>query len=242
MIHIILWILEIIGICLLVLLGLALCLVLLALFVPIRYEICGAYEREKNTKEFQVRFRWFVYLISGQANYNDGNFDTKIRILGFPLRIRQGKKKEPEHKTTKKGRKKTYTFRGICDKIKEIRAKKDCVTTFLSDTEHQKAFRLLKKVCLRLVRYLRPKKLEGSLHFGFEDPYLTGKLLAYMSMLYPWYGDDIEIQPDFEQAVFSGKGSCKGFVQGISLLVFLARLFMNESVMKTYKDIKRLGL
>lgn len=246
MIHTILFITKIIGICLLAILSLAIILILFVLFIPIRYEIYGAYNKEKSIKDFKARFHWFFYLISGQAKYHDGDFRAEIKVFGFKLKKPCKKQKAPTKKTTKKaekkGGKKKYTFRGICDKIKKIRTKKDTVITFLSDSAHKKAFQILKKELMHVLRYLRPKKLEGSLCFGFEDPYLTGKLLAILSVLYPWYGDSVMIQPDFENEVFECNLGAKGSIRGINLLVFLLRVFINESVMKTYKDIKRLGL
>lgn len=246
MIHTILFIMKIIGICLLTILSLAIILILLALFVPIRYEVNGAYDKEQNIKNFKASFHWFFYLISGQANYYGGDFRAEIKVFGFKLKRLCKKQKTPtkktEKKARKKGEKKKYTFREICDKIEKIRTKKDTVITFLRDSAHKKALEILKKELMHILRYLRPKKLEGSLHFGFEDPYLTGELLAVLSVLYPWYGDNVTIQPDFENQVFECNLAAKGSIRGINLLVFLLRIFINESVMKTYKDIKRLGL
>lgn len=242
MIHTILLIMKIIGICLLVILSLAIILTILVLFVPVRYEVHGTYDKEKDIKNYKACFHWFFCLISGQANYHDGVLNAGIRILWFKIKEPKNRKQEASANTTKKGKKKKYTFHEICAKIKEIQTKKDTVIVFLNDSAHKRALKVVKKELMLILRYLRPKKLEGSLHFGFEDPYLTGKLLAVLSVLYPWYGDSVVVQPDFENQVFECNLDAKGSIRGICLLVFLLRIFINESVMKTYKDMKRLGL
>ena len=63
---------------------------------------------------------------------------------------------------------------------------------------------------VRLLKFLRPKKLTGNLHFGFEDPSVTGKVLAVLGALYPFYGEHIRINPDFENEIFEGDVLVKG--------------------------------
>lgn len=98
---VILLILKIIGILLLALLGLLLFVILLVLFVPVRYRITGEVEDEISV---HLSVTWLLHLITWRGAYEQGEFDSGLRIFGIRLK---GKKKsaldesdeegEPEH-------------------------------------------------------------------------------------------------------------------------------------------------
>ena len=81
MLPIILFILKLLGILVLILLGLVLGVLLLILFVPVRYRIEGSYyERLKG----KVRVTWLLHIVSVTAAYED-EFSILIRLFGFRL-------------------------------------------------------------------------------------------------------------------------------------------------------------
>ena len=131
-----------------------------------------------------------------------------------------------------------YTYRKICDKIKILLEKKENVIEFLSDTVHQAAWERLKKEVQRILHFLRPKKLKGSVCFGLDDPYNTGRVLALLSMFYPFYGEHIEIHPDFERKILKGEVLVKGHLCGIYAVIPLWNLFWDKQVRTTYQHIK----
>lgn len=148
------------------------------------------------------------------------------------------KQKQREKKRASLFQKIKYTYQKICDKIKILLEKKEKVIEFLSNTVHRAAWERLKKEIRRILHFLRPKKLEGSICFGLEDPYNTGRILAFLSMLYPFYGEHIEIQPDFEHRVLKGELSLKGHLCGIYAVIPLWNLFWDKQVRATYQHIK----
>ena len=89
------------------------------------------------------------------------------------------------------------TFKDICDKIKVVLEKKEKLTGFIKDEVHVKAYQKTKKSLLILLKRLKPKTTEIRARFGFEDPYLTGQVLAGLSVIYPIIGGVTEIYPDF---------------------------------------------
>lgn len=130
----------------------------------------------------------------------------------------------------------------LCDKIKEISDKKDLVSGFISSETHQRALGKLKKEGFRLVRQLCPEKLDLELEYGFGDPGLTGRMLALISMIYPYLGGNIDITPDFQNVKLNGKCLVKGRIS-IYIFVFAAvRLLLSKDIRQTYKDIKQGGL
>ncbi len=260
MLHIVLLILKILGIILAIILGIVLFLLGIGLFVPIRYRIDSDLER----KDIGIRFHWFFHLLSGYANYKENKFSWKIR-LGWKLWKGQEEESDIENEThmvsksedktetktqqkqkktkakKKEKRKKKYTFQKICDKIKAIIEKKTQLQEFIQDTKHRQSLSIVKNEVFRLWRVLRPRTVETKIHFGFEDPYLTGIVLAVLSMLYPWYGDSMEIRPDFEDRVFEGTLYMKGRLHLIWAVVIIYKLYFNENVMNSYRVLKELG-
>ena len=128
----------------------------------------------------------------------------------------------------------------ISDKIKEIKNLKDKIVGFLTAENHKKAFQKLLKELLRLLKKLKPKKLKANVEFGFEDPYKTGSILAYLSMLYPFYGDNINIVPDFTEQVLKGDIFIKGYIR-ISYMVSMGiRLILDRNIRFSIKDVMKL--
>lgn len=135
-----------------------------------------------------------------------------------------------------------YTFQKICDKIKLLLHYKEQVTEFFGDSIHQSAFSRIKKESLLLLRFLKPKRLRADIHYGFEDPYYTGKVLAVLAMLYPVYGESLSIYPDFEKKRLEGSVSVKGKISGIYAVIIAWHLFFDKNIRETYKHIKAFKL
>lgn len=134
------------------------------------------------------------------------------------------------------------TFQKFCDKIKLVSEKKDKVTAFLQDEQHKKAFSQVKKGAFRLLHRWKPKKINGTVLYGFEDPYHTGKALAGLAMVYPFIGEHVEIIPDFEHKVLKGKLYIKGHIRASHLAALAVRLILSKAVRTTYKDIRNFKL
>ena len=134
------------------------------------------------------------------------------------------------------------TYHKFCDKINEITEKKDKISDFLTDETHKNAFLKLKNEAFHLLKKLKPKKIQGEITFGFEDPSLTGKLLAWISMIYPWIGEHTDITPDFEHRTLSGDLSIRGRLYVITPVVTAIRLILSKAVRRSFKDIRNFKL
>lgn len=134
------------------------------------------------------------------------------------------------------------TYHKFCDKINEITEKKDKITDFLTDETHKNAFLKLKNEAFHLLKKLKPKKIQGEITFGFEDPSLTGRLLAWISMIYPWIGEHTDITPDFEHRTLSGDLSIRGRLYVITPVVTAIRLILSKAVRRSFKDIRNFKL
>ncbi len=90
MLHILLMILKWIGILLLSVLGFVLLLILLVLFVPVRYRIRGSYEE---TPEAKITVSWLFHILHAKVRYQDTLF-WQLRIFGIPIKASGRPKKE----------------------------------------------------------------------------------------------------------------------------------------------------
>ena len=134
------------------------------------------------------------------------------------------------------------TYHKFCDKINEITEKKDKISDFLTDETHKNAFLKLKNEAFHLLKKLKPKKIQGEIIFGFEDPSLTGRFLAWISMIYPWIGEHTDITPDFEHRTLSGDLSIRGRLYVITPVVIAIRLILSKAVRRSFKDIRNFKL
>lgn len=130
------------------------------------------------------------------------------------------------------------TLKRFCDKIKTLEEKKDKLAGFIQDEKHQKAFGKLKREMIKLLRRIKPRKFFMRVHFGFEDPYTTGRVLAGLSVLYPFLGGHVEIIPDFEKKVFVGKIGVRGRIYAFHIAALLWNLVWSKDVRRTYRDLK----
>ena len=141
-------------------------------------------------------------------------------------------------------RKIKYTFVKICGKIKGIAKNisdtKDAIQIFLNDEVHRSAFRKVKKELIWMKRLLKPNIFRVRLNYGFEDPCLTGQVLGLLGMVYPFVGDNMEIEPDFEQKVLQGNIHIKGRIRMIHLAVFGVKLFIHKETRKTIMEIRNM--
>ena len=133
-----------------------------------------------------------------------------------------------------------YTFRKICDTIEQISDLKEWAEAFLTNEDHKRAFSKALKSLKKLLISLKPGRLKGKVRYGFEDPYYTGKVLAALSVLYPWYGEAFEICPEFEQACIVGRAFVKGKIRVSYFVRAGLGLLLNKSVRRTYKDVKNI--
>ncbi len=92
------------------------------------------------------------------------------------------------------------------------------------------AFQAVKKTLFRLIRHVLPKKIEGFVHFGFEDPSLTGRILAAVCSVYPLIPEKLKIQPDFTEVVFECDLWIKGRIMLIIVLICGLKIYFNKEV------------
>ena len=227
--------------------------------------ISGYVKYQEEKVEWQMRIAWKKLNVPKEENSHPVNVDvkeiakdvtedTKDIAKEITTEVVNEVKESASHNQTetvkaekkaKKAKKKTKkkigcSFQKISDKIKEITDLKDKIVAFLTAETHKKAFQKLLKELLRLLKKLKPKKLKANVEYGFEDPYKTGSILAYLSMLYPFYGDNIHIVPHFKEKVIKGDIFIKGRIRISYMANMGIRLILDKHIRLTIKEIMKL--
>lgn len=133
-----------------------------------------------------------------------------------------------------------YTIQGICGKINTLSEKKEQLKAFLTDEVHIAAFQRGVREIRRLLHFLNPRRLEMKLHFGFEDPYYTGKVLAAAAVLYPFTNEHVILEPDFEEKVLDGTVRIEGRVRAAHFVFILCNLILDKNARTTFRHIRKI--
>lgn len=132
-----------------------------------------------------------------------------------------------------------YTIRKICDRIKKIIGNIQYYAEVLKSEVFRSAWAASKRQLLRTLRMLRPDRCRINLLAGTGDPAGTGQLLAFYGILYPFIGNCVLIEADFENKVFEGDLFMKGGVRVFVFLLAALKLFMDKNIRRLLKLLKK---
>lgn len=137
-------------------------------------------------------------------------------------------------------------FKAIPKKIKTIKktwnAKKEQLKQyreFYLEEETQLALKKVKKLVRKCGVHTLPRKFEGMVHFGTDDPALTGQILGILSIGMPIYKEHLKIVPAFDRAIFEIQVHGKGRIQiGYYLYVLLVAA-LDKNIRNVIKVAKK---
>ncbi|MEE0469368.1 MAG: DUF2953 domain-containing protein [Blautia sp.] len=144
----------------------------------------------------------------------------------------------PKEKPKRKGIGQSFadfrlTIEKICDKIKKVKK-------ILKSEQMKRTKTWMLKEIKSLIFHIKPKKLQGNIRFGLEDPCLTGEILAVAGVFYPLYGEYFTIEPFFEEQILEGEISFRGRIYGIYFAFLAWRIFQNRELRFIIKKFKYL--
>lgn len=136
-------------------------------------------------------------------------------------------------------------FNAFIEKIKEIKdklAKLNKKKEELLRVYHSKRFEVAKKDVIKyikeLLKAIKPKHLEGRIHFGMDDPALTGEILGGASLFLPLYDEFLDINPDFEKQCFDGILKGNGKIRLCSIVKIGLKVLFNKNLIKVTKKVQ----
>ena len=98
---------------------------------------------------------------------------------------------------------------------------------------------IFKKITFAL-KQLLPRKLVCSIWFGTGDPCSTGQITGLLAVLYGLYGENVNIYPDFTQAVFMGEVLVEGRIRLFTFVRICITLLLDKKVRRLLRNIKNL--
>ena len=121
---------------------------------------------------------------------------------------------------------------------RRLKRKWESVKKFFRSKMFREALLQAKKEVLYFLKKAAPKKVTGTVRFGFDDPALTGEALGILGMIYGKLPKDLSIQPDFEQEILRGDVQMKGSFQAVTAAGIALRLFRDQNLRKTIRHFK----
>jgi hypothetical protein len=134
-----------------------------------------------------------------------------------------------------------YRFKTFCGTIKKVCKNFNELKAFITDDNTKKAFVFVKKELLALLKHIKPRKIKGYIHYGFEDPSITGEVLGLIYMISRGTHKNFQINADFENKVMEGELYVKGYVQIYVLLIIVWKLYKNDNLKKVSERRRTYG-
>ena len=179
-------------------------------------------EQEPDAPKKSILERFFgriEYLPEKLLNLASRLLQTAFRLLELPFRL----------------------LEKLAQKIqagRRLKRKWESVKKFFRSKMFREALLHAKKEVLYFLKKAAPKKVTGTVRFGFNDPALTGETLGILGMIYGKLPKDLSIQPDFEQEILQGDVRMKGSFQAVTAAGIALRLFRDQNLRKTIRHFK----
>lgn len=179
-------------------------------------------EQEPDAPKKSILERFFgriEYLPEKLLNLVSRLLQTAFRLLELPFRLL-----EKLEQKIQAGRR--------------LKRKWESVKKFFRSKMFREALLHAKKEVLYFLKKAAPKKVTGTVRFGFDDPALTGETLGILGMIYGKLPKDFSVQPDFEQEILRGDVRMKGSFQAVTAAGIALRLFRDQNLRKTIRHFK----
>lgn len=179
-------------------------------------------EQEPDAPKKSILERFFgriEYLPEKLLNLASRLLQTAFRLLELPFRLL-----EKLEQKIQAGRR--------------LKRKWESVKKFFRSKMFREALLHAKKEVLYFLKKAAPKKVTGTVRFGFDDPALTGETLGILGMIYGKLPKDLSVQPDFEQEILWGDVRMKGSFQAVTAAGIALRLFRDQNLRKTIRHFK----
>ena len=126
-----------------------------------------------------------------------------------------------------------YTISRVCDKI-------DMIKSTLENDIFKRAFELVKKKLIKIIKMILPDKYDIDLMLGTGDPAQTAEIMAGYGALYPYLYRKVRFEPDFERKVVMTDAHIKGHITLFTNVYSAAVCYFNKDVKKTIKRFKKI--
>lgn len=128
------------------------------------------------------------------------------------------------------------SFAAVGKKKRELEKKVDRLKKFwrLSCTVRTRSY--LKKYIVSIFRHIAPRRVKGRVHYGFDEPYKTGQITGYLSLMPFAYQKGLSLEPDFYNKVMEANLYIRGRIH----LGYILRIALNLNIWRTVKAVRKL--
>jgi hypothetical protein len=125
----------------------------------------------------------------------------------------------------------------IFESISNIKNKLVLIIDFIQVESNKEAFKITFQSIKKIIKHVLPKELKSELRFGTGDPCSTGQALGALGIVYSFYGDKVQITPDFENKVLEGKHDARGRIRLVTILIIVIKLILDKRFKQLTKNI-----
>ena len=158
-----------------------------------------------------------------------------------PIEIPEKQDNPREQDTENKIEKIIFKIREIYDKINQVIEKAEYYLELLEEKDTRELINNAWSSILKILNSIKPKVFRVNAVFGLDMPDTTGKVYGYYCMLMPWLGDDIYVEPDFEQKTLNGDFVLKGKITLFTILINGLRIVFDKRLKPLINKIKNGG-
>ncbi|WP_196803795.1 DUF2953 domain-containing protein [Butyrivibrio sp. XBB1001] len=126
-----------------------------------------------------------------------------------------------------------YTISRLYDKIRMIK-------TTLENDIFKRAFELVKRKLIRLLKMIAPDKARVDLKLGLGDPADTAEVMALYGAFYPVIFRKVSFEPDFDRKVIYADAHFKGHITVATVLYCVGVCYFNKDVKKVIRRFKKI--
>jgi len=130
-----------------------------------------------------------------------------------------------------------YTINSFLEKISRAKETVLWYLDVLTRDESKRAIGKCKQQLIRLLKWLKPRKFEGLVEFGMEDPGKTGDIYSKLCLMYPLYARCIVIIPNFEQKIMRGELFVKGKLRLVTLVSIAWKIVFDKDIRNLYNIV-----
>ena len=136
-------------------------------------------------------------------------------------------------------RKVTEKVKNLWEKIKTIKEKVETVKYIIGAPVTARAWALLKSQLFKLLNHIRPRKLNGTLEFGMEDPATTAQIYGAASSICVMMNQDFIIIPNMENKIIKMNLEIKGRIFIGYVLLLGLKILTSTDVRRVVKYVRR---
>lgn len=245
-------ILSVIGITILYILGILLALILIILFVPVSYKVKGSYKDKIPDFKACVSYMGFVFRLT--FLFKGSKPDLSIRIFGIRLKKRNAEKKasleeeaseeeeSKEDKEKEEGKEEDETPdkpKSPFQKINDLKDKVNFYLELIKKNSTKRAFSVLKKNLLKMLKSILPKKGRINIWLGMENAGTTGEILGAYKALYDYIGGVIHFYPYFDREYLECNLKVKGLIFPFILVYRALKIYFNRDCNRLIKILRK---